>query len=121
LSGRRGFIARRATQSFQRRLMAKGKKTGGRRAGTPNKATAEGRQFVDRVKRELRKKHKLTLEAVSAELLSPESPLPVRQRELQNLREYLYGRSVQPIAAAEEGSAPLFVFAANGAVERRTR
>lgn len=98
--------------------MANGNKTGGRKAGTPNKATLEGREFVDRVRRRLLKQHKLSLEAISVELLGPKTPPAIRQRELQQLREYEYGRSVQPIVSSDAAGLPTFVFTPDGRVSR---
>lgn len=99
--------------------MAKGKKTGGRKAGSTNKSTVEGREYVDRVRARLKAQHKLTLEQVSVELLAPTAPAAIRQRELQDLRQYEYGKPVQPIVSGDETVVPFYIVEPSGGVRRK--
>jgi hypothetical protein len=66
--------------------MAQGRKTGGRRKGTPNKLTRDVQEFVERI-----------FEAVdpveiTVELLTKCKSEKVQGRELLRLLEYRYGR-----------------------------
>ena len=76
--------------------MAQGHKTGGRKAGTPNKATAElktiARQYTDAAVKELAR---LALEAASEQ---------ARVSAIKELLDRGYGRATQPLAGDHDHS-----------------
>lgn len=89
--------------------MAKGKKTGGRAAGTPNKSTAAAKKFVARVEKKLaarRIEGYGSLEECGVTLLTC-GVAPVIAGVWKTLMEYKYGKPAQAIVGGEEGSQPV--------------
>lgn len=85
--------------------MAKGRKTGGRLKGTPNKATAAVKSFVAGVEARLHQRG-MSLEERAFQLLRCADP-QVIARTLGIILAYKYGKPVQPIAGAGEDSEPV--------------
>ncbi len=85
--------------------MALGKKTGGRKKGTPNRATAAAKEFVARVEKKLAARKVAgyaSLGEIGATLLTCGMP-PVIERVWERLMEYKYGKPVQPLSGPEDG------------------
>lgn len=92
--------------------MAKGKKTGGRKAGTPNRTTAAARIHVENVIKLLGKTRQdqrgkpMTLAKISVELLTCGIPAVI-QKELEALRGYVYTRPKVTVEVGTKAGAPL--------------
>lgn len=75
--------------------MAKGLKTGGRKAGTPNKATAEIKTLARQYSQE-------ALEALVKVIRSTDSD-SARVAAIRELLDRGYGKATQPISGDEDG------------------
>lgn len=86
--------------------MAKGRKTGGRKAGSVNLRASKGPGFVEQVRDRLKSEKKLTFEQLSVSLLTCGIP-GVVQKELQNLREYEYGKPMSSVEHSGKEGGPI--------------
>jgi hypothetical protein len=87
------------------------RKTGGRKAGTPNRSTAAAQRFVDRVERRLAGDPTTAFRGLSdvAVGILKSGIAPAQARMVELLLAYKYGKPTQPVEATGKDGGPIQV------------